>query len=186
MNVAIFISGTGSLLQSFVDFAVEHDDFKISAVVADRQCLGIARAENLGLNVQLYTKCDQTLVDYLTDLGVDLVCLAGFLQIIPSSFIGDFGGVILNTHPSLIPKFCGTGFYGNKVHEAVLESGEVESGITIHEVTKDVDCGPIVFQKVCPVYPDDTVEILRNRVQKLEREWYPKIAYDYSKQKLTE
>lgn len=178
MNIALFISGSGSLLGSFAREASRNENFNIVTVVADRKCNGIEKAHDLGFEVAINENFDQNLIEYLKEKQVDIICLAGFLKILPADFIEAFDGRILNTHPSLLPKFGGT--YGDKVHAAVLKAGEKESGFTIHEVTPELDEGPIIFQKKCPVYEGDTAKDLRERVRVLEKEWYPKVSYDFA------
>jgi phosphoribosylglycinamide formyltransferase-1 len=178
-NVAVFISGSASLLPGLYAIANEKPGMDIVAVIADRECTGLNVATMFGYETILSKKCDDALLEYLNDRMIDLIVLAGYLRVIPPSFIEKFKGKIINIHPALLPKYGGKGFYGDVVHQAVLNNKETESGLTIHEVTKDVDGGPIVFQIKCPVYLEDTVDTLRDRVRVMEKEWYPKIAYDY-------
>ena len=104
-----------------------------------------------------------------------VVVCAGWMHIFSTWFIQQFPNRILNVHPALLPKYGGKGMYGIKVHQEVIKNHEKESGMTIHIVTEDVDKGPVLLQKKCPVLPDDTPEKLKERVQKLEKEWYPKV-----------
>jgi len=110
------------------------------------------------------------------------LCLAGYLRILPTEVLKRFPKRVLNIHPSLLPKFGGKGMYGKRVHEAVIASGEIESGCSVHLVTEVYDDGPIVLQLKCPVLPDDTAETLAQRVLKLEHQAYPaalvKVMYD--------
>jgi formyltetrahydrofolate-dependent phosphoribosylglycinamide formyltransferase len=105
--------------------------------------------------------------------GCDWLCLAGFMRLLPTEVLDAFPGRVLNIHPALLPKFGGKGMYGKRVHEAVLEAGETESGCTIHLVTPVYDEGPIVLQKKCAVLPDDTPETLAARVLEVEHAAYP-------------
>ena len=107
----------------------------------------------------------------------DDVCIAcmGWMHIFSPWFVKQFPNRILNVHPALLPKYGGKGMYGIKVHQEVIKNHEQESGMTIHIVTKEVDQGPILFQKKCPVLPDDTPDILQKRVQELEKELSPKV-----------
>ena len=106
-------------------------------------------------------------------LSPDIICLAGFLRILPPEIVRRYEGRILNIHPSLLPKFGGKGMYGRKVHEAVLRAGERASGCTVHYVTEEVDNGPVILQRRVDVYPEDTPETLEQRVHSLELEAYP-------------
>jgi len=108
---------------------------------------------------------------------IDLILLVGFMRILSSEFVERWRGKIINVHPSLLPKYAGG--MNNDVHESVLAAGDKESGCTIHLVTKDVDCGPILLQKSCPVYENDSVESLRERVQKLEGESFIEVINNW-------
>ncbi len=184
MKIAIFISGSGSLIPSFVEEA-ENDSFiDIDLVLADRKCSGLDRAFDFGLEITVFEEFGTDLADFLKKREIDMVCLAGFLGILPAEFIDAYPGLILNIHPALLPKYAGKGMYGDRVHKAVLESGDEQTGTTIHEVTADVDEGPIVWQKECKVFPEDDVASLRERVQTLEKEWYALTAYQTLKERL--
>ena len=113
----------------------------------------------------------------LEDKKIDLIFLVGFMRILSSEFVERWGGKIINVHPSLLPKYAGG--MNSGVHESVLAAGDKESGCTIHLVTKDVDCGPILLQKSCPVYENDSVESLRERVQKLEGESFIEVINNW-------
>ena len=113
----------------------------------------------------------------LENKDVDLILLIGFMRILSSEFVERWRGKIINVHPSLLPKYAGG--MNNSVHESVLAAGDKESGCTIHLVTKDVDCGPILLQKSCPVYENDSVESLRERVQKLEGESFIEVINNW-------
>jgi formyltetrahydrofolate-dependent phosphoribosylglycinamide formyltransferase len=106
-------------------------------------------------------------------LGIDLVCLAGYLRLLPSAILDQFPNAVLNIHPALLPKFGGKGMYGIHVHTAVLAAGETESGCTVHYVTDHYDEGQVIHQKTCPVYANDTPEDLAARVLQLEHVAYP-------------
>jgi phosphoribosylglycinamide formyltransferase 1 len=153
---------------------------------ADREC--IAKAEAAGVPVwivewtakekrEIYDRrVMEALQDMLKGRGPRSVVLAalGWMHIVGPAFIHEWRHRILNVHPALLPKFGGEGMYGMRVHEAVLDHQEKESGITIHLMDEGVDTGPILLQKTCPVLPGDSPETLRDRIQALEREWYPK------------
>ena len=111
----------------------------------------------------------------LLEQHIDFVVLAGFLLRVPDDILRHYPNRIINIHPSLLPKFGGKGMYGHHVHEAVLASGETESGITIHFVDEHYDEGGIILQAKCPVLPDDTPDSLASRVHQLEYEYFPKV-----------
>lgn len=105
-------------------------------------------------------------------MRIDLLCLAGYMRLLPKEIVQAMPGRILNIHPALLPKFGGKGMYGMKVHEAVIASGEKESGCSVHYVTEKYDEGEILLQKKCPVYPEDTSQSLAERILPLEHECY--------------
>lgn len=114
----------------------------------------------------------ETLSSLLSERKIDVLCLAGYMNLLPESAIDTMRGRVLNIHPALLPKFGGKGMYGHHVHEAVLAAGETESGCTVHWVTREYDEGAIVLQKTCAVLPDDTAETLGERVLRLEHQAY--------------
>ena len=107
--------------------------------------------------------------------GISFLVLAGFLWLIPGNLLNAFPGRIVNIHPALLPKYGGNGMYGERVHEAVIKSGERESGISIHYVNEHYDEGDIIFQARCPVLPEDTAASLAGRIHELEYEYYPRM-----------
>jgi len=123
--------------------------------------------ETVVFNRKQFYESDEV-VDLLKEREIDLVILAGFLWLVPSSFIQAFSGRIINIHPALLPRYGGKGMYGSKVHEAVVTSGDTESGITIHYVNQKYDEGNIIFQAKCKVRKSDTPETLAARIHQLE------------------
>jgi phosphoribosylglycinamide formyltransferase 1 len=115
----------------------------------------------------------QRLLENLREARVDLICLAGYLRLLPPEVLAAYSGRVLNIHPALLPKFGGKGMYGSHVHEAVLAAGEVESGCSVHYVTDAYDEGAVILQRRCPVLPTDTVESLSARVLEQEHLAYP-------------
>lgn len=152
---------------------------EISAVVSNvENCGALEKARSHGTPAifvdpkgKSKEEFDRELVAALGD--VDLVCLIGYMKILTPVFVKAFKGKIINVHPALLPKYGGKGFYGQNVHEAVLANGEKESGMTIHFVTEDVDGGPILIQKTLEIEPGETAESLKNKVQMLEKKYYP-------------
>jgi phosphoribosylglycinamide formyltransferase-1 len=153
-------------------------------VIADRKsAAGLRRAEAAGIKTALVPrKRQEELTRVLADHAVDRVITAGYLSILPKSAVEAYRGRIINIHPSLVPLFSGMGFYGLKVHEAVLASGMKVTGATVHFVDEGVDTGKIIGQRAVPVLPGDTAESLRDRVLETEhallvnavREWTEK------------
>ena len=180
-KIAVFASGGGTDFQSVID-ANEREQFcKIEYLVASKPNIGaIDRAIKHGISSLVYDKTQETKEEFyariasaLKAAGVEYIVLAGWLLVVPASFIKEFENAILNIHPSLIPSFCGMGYYGLKVHTAVIEYGAKISGATVHFVEADVDGGAIIMQRAVPVLDDDTPEILQQRILKEEHEILP-------------
>jgi len=177
LPVAVLVSGEGTTLEGLAELAVGgHLPIRIALVVSDRPHIpAIERARRRGIpTIVLPTKgadpveWSERLTRELTDKGVELVVLAGFLSILPSSWVRRWPGRAINIHPALLPKYGGPGMYGERVHRAVLAAGDSESGATVHVVTDEVDGGPIVAQERVPVLPGDTPESLRARLHPVE------------------
>ena len=181
LNVAVLVSGGGTNLQAIID-AVNSgviSDAKISLVISNKKnAYALERAENAGIkNVCISPKSydnksdyDDAMIGAIDAENVDLIVLAGFLVVLSEKFVEHYEGKIINIHPSLIPSFCGDGFYGLKVHERVLERGVKVTGATVHFVDSGTDTGPIIMQKGVDVKPGDTPEVLQRRVME-EAEW---------------
>ena len=186
-KIAVFASGGGTDFQSVID-ANERDKFcEIKYLVASKEGIGaIERAKKAGIETAVFSKKDypsleelyERLAAFLKAGGVDYIVLAGWLKIIPASFIEAFKDKIINIHPSLIPSFCGKGFYGLNVHKAVLAAGETESGATVHYVDAGTDTGQIIRQTRVPVEPGDTPETLAARVLEAEHRLLPEVVAD--------
>ena len=181
-KIAVFASGGGTDFQSIID-ANEREQFcQITYLVASKPEIGaITRAKNHGIDLLVYEKDKfadkEAFYDYVADelkaAGVEYIVLAGWLFVIPASFIKKFESAIINIHPSLIPSFCGMGYYGLRVHTAAIEYGVKVSGATVHFVEADVDGGAIIMQRCVPVEAEDTPEILQKRVLAVEHEMLP-------------
>ena len=181
-KIAVFASGGGTDFQSVID-ANERETFcEITYLVASKPTAGaIERAKRHGITPIVYDKTTgetkdefyARVADTLEKSGVEYVVLAGWLLVVPAEFIRRFEGKIINIHPSLIPSFCGMGYYGLKVHEKAIEYGVKLSGATVHFVEADVDGGAILMQRAVPVEADDTPETLQARILKVEHEMLP-------------
>lgn len=181
LKVAVLVSGGGKNLQAILD-AVDAGRIRNAGVVSvisnNPKAYALERAKKHGVPAVCITRkeCgskeafDKALLQALKDSGADLVVLAGCLVVIPEKIIQEYRGRIINIHPSLIPSFCGTGYYGLKVHEAALERGVKVTGATVHFVDEGTDTGPILLQKAVEVKEGDTPEILQRRVME-EAEW---------------
>ena len=181
LKIAVLVSGGGTNLQAIIDAIENHKlkDVSIECVVSNKDdAYALQRAKDHGIFGICIRPKDYTdreaygkyLADFLKDRGVDLVVLAGFLVVLPENFIDAFSGRIINIHPSLIPSFCGDGFYGLKVHEAALARGVKVTGATVHYVDAGTDTGPIIMQKAVYVEDGDTPETLQKRVME-QAEW---------------
>jgi phosphoribosylglycinamide formyltransferase-1 len=172
-RIAIFASGSGSNAGILIHFFESHPKAQVTLVVCNNPNAGVIDiASQQGVEIlipdhdQFYAS--DSIVKDLKIRRIDLIVLAGFLWLIPKIVVADFKNRIINIHPSLLPKFGGKGMYGKHVHEAVLASGEKETGITIHFINENFDEGEIIAQFSCPVLADDTPESLAKRVQELE------------------
>lgn len=181
LRVAVLVSGGGTNLQAIID-AVESGAITNTELVGvisnNKNAYALERAKNHGIPARCISPKDfetreefnHALLNALKELNVDLIVLAGFLVVIPEIMIKEYRNRIINIHPSLIPSFCGTGFYGLKVHEAALERGVKVVGATVHFVDEGTDTGPIILQKAVEVEEGDTPQILQRRVME-QAEW---------------
>lgn len=174
-KLAVLISGGGSNLQAIIDNIENKQlDCSIEYVISDKpDVYGLKRAEEKGiktyvLDKKVYKSGLSDAILEIVDNKVDYIVLAGFLSILQGEILDKFNNRIINIHPSLIPSFCGPGMYGIKVHESVIKSGVKVSGCTVHFVDNGTDTGPIILQKVVPVYFEDDAHTLQKRV--LEQE----------------
>lgn len=173
MHIAVFASGTGTTLQTLIERQA-NCGYQIALVVANRQCMAIERAERATIPA-LQTRDWEAIDKVLQEHGVELICLAGFLAILPQWFCEKWEKKIINIHPSLLPKHGGKGMYGIHVQEAVLAAGDTEAGCTVHYVSAEVDGGDIIAQATVEVLPDDTPETLSLRVQQAEKKLLPEV-----------
>ena len=181
LNVVVLVSGGGTNLQAIID-AVENGTItntKIAGVISNnKNAYAIERAKKHGIaNCCISPKdyanratFNQKFLEKMDELNPDLIVLAGFLVVIPPEMIVKYRNRIINIHPSLIPSFCGTGYYGLKVHEAALARGVKVVGATVHFVDEGTDTGPIILQKAVEVEEGDTPEVLQRRVME-QAEW---------------
>jgi formyltetrahydrofolate-dependent phosphoribosylglycinamide formyltransferase len=181
LRLAVLLSGGGTTLQNLMDHAADGrmPGRVVQVVSSNSQAFGLVRAEQAGVTAAVVERktCrsrqefSERIFDACRSADADLICLGGFLQLL--SVPDDYRGRMLNIHPSLIPAFCGKGFHGRRVHEAVLETGVKVSGCTVHFVDEEYDHGPIVSQRAVPVLEDDTPESLAERVFLQECITYP-------------
>ncbi len=181
LDVVVLVSGGGTNLQAIID-AVESGSItntRITGVISNnKNAYALLRARDHGIANRCISPKDyasreefnEKFIEAVDEWKPDLIVLAGFLVVIPPAMISKYRNRIINIHPSLIPSFCGTGFYGLKVHEAALSRGVKVVGATVHFVDEGTDTGPIILQKAVEVEPDDTPEILQKRVME-QAEW---------------
>jgi phosphoribosylglycinamide formyltransferase-1 len=181
IKTAVLVSGGGTNLQAILDSMVfdEIKNCELAAVISSNpDAYALVRARNSNIptyvidindfpNRRTYT---DAVIDKLNDLDIKLVVLAGFMYILGPRFVSTFENRVINIHPSLIPAFCGDGYYGLHVHEKVLEYGAKITGATAHFVSRETDAGPVIIQKAVEVHEGDTPEILQRRVME-EAEW---------------
>lgn len=176
-SIVILASGRGSNAERIIQYFRKSKPQVDFSLITDRRTSGVfSIGERNGVPVEFisYTNMSQgQLEERLTELDPDFIVLAGFLRKIPPSVVRKFDGRMINIHPSLLPKYGGKGMYGEHVHRAIIDAGEVESGITIHYVNEEFDKGSFIAQFYCNVEPDDTLEDLRSKIQKLEHRYYP-------------
>jgi len=183
LKIGVLLSGSGTNLQSLIDSTKSGEiNGEIAVVISDKEdAYGLERARMNGIDAVFVdakwyenrTAFNDEIVSVLKKHGVVLVVLAGYLKILSPEFIGEYRNKIINIHPSLIPSFCGKGYYGLRVHEAVIEYGAKITGATVHFVDEEADAGPIILQDAVEVYRDDTPEVLQQRVLKIEHRLLP-------------
>lgn len=177
-RIAVFASGSGTNAQNIFEYFADNKWIVVDSLWSNNsQAFALERAKRFGIETFVFSR-DQLInttfvVDALKNRNVDMIVLAGFLWLIPPSLIEAFK--IINIHPALLPKYGGKGMYGMKVHEAVVENREKESGITIHFVNGKYDDGAIVFQAKCEVSEEDSPEDVAHKVHQLEYKYFPLI-----------
>ncbi len=182
-RAAVLVSGGGTNLQALIDASANGltPHVELAAVVSNREgAYALERAKNAGIPGVFIPNgpCfEEELLALLDRNEIDFIILAGFLRILSAGFINAYRGRMINGHPSLIPSFCGRGYYGLKVHEAALARGVKVTGATVHIVTEEADAGPILLQKAVEILENDTPETLQRRVME-QAEWIllPKAA----------
>lgn len=181
LKIAVLVSGGGTNLQAIIDSIADGriTDTKIEAVISNNpRAYALERAKKAGIEAlcispkSFESRADfnAALLEAVNERQVDLIVLAGFMVVVPEAMIRAYRNRIINIHPSLIPSFCGTGYYGLHVHEAALKRGVKISGATVHFVDEGTDTGPIIMQKAVEVLSDDTPEVLQHRIME-QAEW---------------
>lgn len=185
LRIAVFASHGGSNLQSLID-ATENGRLPAEIVLVvsnNRKAYALERARNHGIPTSILSDRNfpdeesyaRELIRQLHDKSVNLICLAGYMKKIPKMLLDKYPRRILNIHPALLPKFGGKGMYGKRVHEAVLEAGESETGVSVHLIDEIYDHGKVLAQEKVPVKPTDDPESLQRRVLEVEHKLYPEV-----------
>lgn len=178
-KILLFASGSGSNVRTILQNLFEKEQIAFPAIITNNRKAGVIEiARAAGIDVVLVNRetfYSEVFIDVIDSYQPDLLVLAGFLWKVPDYLVKAYAGKIINIHPALLPKYGGKGMYGHFVHEAVINAGETESGMTIHLVNEHYDEGTILLQKKVDVLPEDTPITLAKKVLKLEHEWYSKV-----------
>lgn len=179
-KIALFASGNGSNAENIINYFSEKNNVEVALILTNnKNAYVIERAKNHHIPCFVFSskelKETDIVLDKLFEFNIDYIVLAGFLLMIPKKIIDRSPGKIINIHPALLPKYGGKGMYGDIVHKAVRESGDTETGISIHFVNEKYDEGAIIFQAKCPVNPEDTPDTIAQKVHQLEYCYFPEI-----------
>lgn len=181
INLAIFASGSGTNAENIINYFDGHEQIHVKQVLSNKkEALVHERAQKLSVPSVSFSRTEFQDPSFLDKLeGIDYIILAGFLWLIPEYLVNAFPERMINIHPALLPKFGGKGMYGSHVHEAVIESGEIASGITIHLVNEKYDEGEHLFQAKCEVSNQDDSDTLAKKIHALEYEHFPNVIEEY-------
>ena len=179
-RIAIFASGSGSNAQKIMEYFKRNNDAEVALVLTNNpDSFVLQRADNFEIPSHIFDKKEfyesEKIITLLKNLNVDLIVLAGFLWLVPQNLLKTFPNKIINIHPALLPKYGGKGMYGERVHKAVLEAKEPESGITIHFVNSEFDEGEIIHQSKFRIDKNDDLEMIKFKIQQLEHQQFPKV-----------
>lgn len=187
VNIAIFVSGSGSNCENIIRYFQTNGQVNIALVVSNRtDAYALTRAKNLNVPSVVLPKADfnneEKVLKLMADHRIDFIVLAGFLLMIPDWLIAAYQRRMINLHPALLPKFGGIGMYGHHVHEAVRKANETETGMTVHWVSNVCDGGEIIAQFRTPITPDDTPDDIAEKEHILEMEHFPQVIEAVLKQ----
>lgn len=179
-RIAIFASGSGSNAQKIMEHFKRNSDAEVVLILTNNpQAYVLQRADNFEIPTHIFTRHEfygtDDVIRLLKNLQVDLIVLAGFLWLVPATLLQAFPNKVINIHPALLPKYGGKGMYGDHIHKAVLADKEEESGITIHFANEHFDEGEILHQSKFKIEPDDTLEMLKFKIQQLEHHHFPRV-----------
>ena len=186
MNIAIFVSGSGTNCENLIKYFADSESVNCALVVSNKfDAYALVRAEILGVPTAVTPKAELNNPDVMMPLmqkySIDFIVLAGFLPLVPNFLIDAYPHRIINIHPALLPKYGGKGMWGHHVHEAVKEAGETETGMTVHWVTPVCDSGEIIAQYKVAISPDDTVDDIAEKEHQLEMKYFPKVVEEVLK-----
>lgn len=179
-SIAVFASGSGSNAENIGHYFKDHKEVKIELILTNNpKAFVLERSKRLGVDSLVFNREDfyqsEKVLNELQLRKIDLIVLAGFMWLVPPQIVQAYPSRILNIHPALLPKYGGKGMYGDFVHQAVSEAGEIETGITIHYVNDRYDEGDILFQKSVPIKAGEEADFIAEKVHALEYKYYPKI-----------
>lgn len=180
-RIAIFASGSGSNAQKLMEHFMDRTDVEIALVLTNNpDAFVLQRADNFEIPSHVFTRDEfyhsDSIINMLKNLDIDLIVLAGFLWLIPKNLLAAYPGRIINIHPALLPKYGGKGMYGDHVHNAILQAGELEGGITIHYVDENYDEGEYIYQARYKIDPTDNLELIKFKGQQLEHQHFPRVV----------
>lgn len=179
-KIAIFASGNGTNAQRIIEYFKCHPSISVDIVLSNNpEAFVMTRAKSAGIPTEIFSRKEfyesEKVLTILKERMITFIVLAGFLWLIPAYLLRAYADRIVNIHPALLPKYGGKGMYGMRVHESVINSGDIESGITIHMVNEKYDEGQIIFQARCKVDANETPETLAKKIHLLEYEHFPRI-----------
>lgn len=183
IKIAIFASGSGSNAQNIAEYFSNHPEIRVALILANKSgAYVLERAERLGIPSVVFDRHDfyetDNVVSLLDNYKIDFIVLAGFLWFVPDNLMKKYDRKIVNIHPALLPRHGGKGMYGEKVHCAVIQSGDKQTGITVHYVNDHYDEGEIIFQDSFEILPSDTAETIAKKVHQLEYKHFPRVIED--------
>lgn len=186
LNIGVLVSGGGTNLQAIIDETLAGNiNGKVKVVISNKEnAYGLERARQNNIEAVFETD-EEKIIKVLREHNIDLVVLAGYLKIISPKFVNEFRNKMINIHPSLIPSFCGKGYYGQKVHQGVIDHGAKVTGATVHFVDEGADTGPIIMQEAVVVKDDDDVSSLAKRVLEIEHKILKKSIRLFCENKLS-
>ncbi|MFO7656804.1 MAG: phosphoribosylglycinamide formyltransferase [Bacteroidales bacterium] len=190
INLAVFASGSGTNAENLIRYFSDNSNIRVTRVLTNNpEAYVLERVKKYNIETLVFNRGEFYETDLIPDdlkkNEIHWIILAGFLWLVPDNIIKAYPGRIINIHPALLPKYGGKGMYGDKVHQAVLASGEKESGITIHYVNNEYDKGNIIFQARCKTHSSDTAKTLAERVHDLEYKHYPGVVEKIINKELT-